>query len=857
MVSTGDPRPPVVQIEHVTLGSLPDTTGSSHVRIHAPTPSNAVGFFIYEATEANMLDVFGLPAPAQSDTLDARLAVLKHAFRGNPLRRAFTRLNSTATTASSMDIELDALLVRTATSSQDAALLAEMLSLPNDGRYPTLELAPQQRRQRTLEALTTQIEALARQSPVLIIFEDVHWIDPTSLEAFGRAVDRIRTLGALLIVTYRPEFEPPWIGRPYVTALTLNRLAEREISAMIDGFVGNKPLPANVRQDIIERTDGIPLFVEEMTKAVLEAESEGEARRTAAVVPSLVLAVPASLHASLMARLDRLGPAKEVAQIGSAMGREFSHALLAAVARKPEAELSAALDRLIVAGLLFRQGVPPHATYLFKHALVQDAAYGTLLREPRRTLHARIAETLESQFAEIAENQPELLARHCTEAGLIGKAAGLWGKAGQRSLARSALVEAAEQLTRALDQIATLTATPALRRQQIKLQVALITPLMYVKGYAAPETKAAVERARLLIEQAEALGESPEDPLLLFSILYGFWSASYVAFNGDVMRKLATQFLTLAEKQGVTVPLMIGYRIMGASLLFAGDIVESRAHLDRAIALYDPAEHRPLATRFGQDVRVATLSYRSWVLWMLGYPEAALADADYAIKDARETGQAATLLFALGVSSLTLIFCGNYSAANAKADEVVALADEKGAPFMKAGAMVVRGCLLALTGKAADAVHMIISGITALRSTGATLWMPLWVSHLARAYAELGEFDDAWRCVGEAMKMVETTKERVWEAEVNRVAGEIALKSPEPDAVKAEAYFERALAVARQQRAKSWELRAAMSMARLWRDQGKREKARELLAPVYGWFTEGFDTRDLKDAKALLDELAA
>ena len=235
-----------------------------------------------------------------------------------------------------------------------------------------------------------------------------------------------------------------------------------------------------------------------------------------------------------MARLDRLGPAKEVAQIGAAIGREFSHALLAAVARKPETELQSALDRLIEAGLLFRQGVPPHATYLFKHALVQDAAYGTLLREPRRALHARIAETLESQFAEIAENQPELLARHCTEAGLIEKAAGLWGKAGQRSLERSALVEAAEQLTRALDQIATLPATPALRREQIKLQVALITPLIHVKGYAAPETKAAAEQARLLIEQAEALGEPPEDPLLLFSVLYGFWVANYVAFNGDV-----------------------------------------------------------------------------------------------------------------------------------------------------------------------------------------------------------------------------------------------------------------------------------------------------------------------------------
>ena len=406
--------------------------------------------------------------------------------------------------------KLDALLAQNFTPVQDVALFAEMLSLANDARYPATELSPQQRRQRTLEALIAQIVSLAEQRPILMIFEDIHWIDPTSLETLGRAVDRIRTLGVLLIVTYRPEFEPPWIGRPYVTALTLNRLAEREISAMIDGVVGNKLIPANTRQDIIERTDGIPLFVEEMTKAILEAESEGEAQRTAAAVPSPALAVPASLHASLMARLDRLGPAKEVAQIGAAIGREFSHALLAAVVRQSEAELGSALDRLIEAGLLFRQGVPPHATYLFKHALVQDAAYSTLLREPRRALHARIAEALESQFAETAENQPELLARHCTEGGLIEKAARLWGKAGQRSLERSALVEAAEQFTRALDQITALPGTPALRREQIKLQVALIAPLIHVKGHAAPETKAAAERARLLIEQAEALGESPK-----------------------------------------------------------------------------------------------------------------------------------------------------------------------------------------------------------------------------------------------------------------------------------------------------------------------------------------------------------
>jgi predicted ATPase len=753
--------------------------------------------------------------------------------------------------------KLDAVLAQTSTSPEDAALFAEMLSLPNDGRYPARDLAPEQRRQKTLEALTSQLAELARRQPVLMIFEDAHWTDPTSLEAFGRTVDRIKTLPVLLIVTFRPEFNAPWAGQSHVMSLTLNRLGEREAAAIIARLVGNKELPADVMAEIVERTDGIPLFVEEMTKAVLEAESEGEARHTAAAVPSPALAVPASLHASLMARLDRLGPAKEVAQIGAAIGREFSHALLAAVMRKPELELGATLDRLMATGLLFRQGVPPHATYLFKHALVQDAAYGTLLREPRRTLHARIADTLESQFAEIAERQPELLARHCTEAGLIENAAALWGKAGQRSLERSALVEAVAQFTRALAQIAALPATPALRREQIKLQVALITPLIHVKGYAAPETKAAAEQARLLIEQAEALGEPPEDPLLLFSVLYGFCVANAAAFNGDAMRELAAQFLALAEKQGEIGLLVMGHRVMGHSLLFSGEIAESRIHYDQALALYDPAEHRPLATRFGQDMRVAILSIRSWGLWALGYADAGLADIDHALSDAREIGQAGTLMYALGFASWALVLCGNYAKAMMQFDELAALADEKGAIVWKACAVAEQGVLFALTDKAADAVRLITSGITTLRSTGTTFWTPLLQSYLAKAHAELGQFDDAWRCIGEAMTAVESTKEKWFEAEVHRMAGEIALMSPEPDAPKAEAYFERALAVARQQQAKSWELRAATSMARLWRDQGKRQQAHDLLASVYGWFTEGFDTLDPKEAKALLDELNA
>ena len=752
--------------------------------------------------------------------------------------------------------KLDAVLAQTSTPIQDAALFAEMLSLPNDGRYPARDLAPEERRQRTQEALMAQLAGLTRQRPVLMIVEDAHWLDPTSLEVFGRTVDQIKILPVLLIVTFRPEFNAPWAGRSYVTSLALNRLGEREAAAIIARIVGNKQLPADVTAEILERTDGIPLFVEEMTKAVLEAGSEDDGRPTAAAMPSPALAVPASLHASLMARLDRLGPAKEMAQIGAAIGREFSHTLLTAVARKPEREVASALDRIIAAGLLFRQGVPPQASYLFKHALVQDAAYGTLLREPRRSLHARIAETLESQFVEVAENRPELLARHCTEAGLIEKAVAFWGKAGQRSLERSALVEAVEQLTRALAQIATLPASPVQRREEIRCQVALANALMHTKGYAAPETRAALDQARALIENANALGEPPEDPLLLFSNLYGFWVSNYVAFDGDVIRALARKFLVLAEERGASVPLMIAHRIMGCSLASTGDLVESRVHFDCAVALYDPAAHRPLAARFGQDNRVTSLAYGSVVVWLLGYPDAAHAYAESAVKNARELGQAAALMYSLFHTSLTTIFSGRYEAANARLDELVGLAEEKNAAFWRAGGTTHRGCALAMTGKAADALHMINTGMTALRSTGATMFSPLYLSYLARACVELGKFDDASHWISEARVAMQTSKESWWEAEIDRIEGELALKSP-LDVARAEVYFERALAVARQQQAKSWELRASMSLARLRRDQGKPQQARELLAPVYGWFTEGFDTLDLKEAKALLEELNA
>ena len=751
--------------------------------------------------------------------------------------------------------KLDALLAQSSTTPQDAALFAEMLSLPNDGRYPPVEVEPQLRRQKTLKALGSYIEALARINPVLMIFEDAHWTDPTSLELFARAVDLAVSRRLLILVTFRPEFSPPWIGRPHVTSLTLNRLTRRDIDSLIEGVVGNRSLPAGIRQDIIERTDGIPLFVEEMTKAVLDAEGGSEAQPAFAGAPTPVVAVPASLQASLMSRLDRLGPAKDVAQVGAAIGREFSHMLLAAVVRKPEAELDSDLDRLIAAGLLFRQGTPPHASYLFKHALVQDAAYSTMLREPRRVLHARIAEILESQFAEIAESQPELLARHYTKADLIEKSARLWGKAGQRSQERSALVEAAGQLSQALAQIATLPSRPELRREQIILQVALLNTLMHVKGYGAPETKAAVAQVRALIEQAERLGEPPDDSSLLLSALFGQWIVNFISFNGDVARELAARFLALGEKEGTAVPLMIGHRTMGSTLAFMGDLVEARAHYNEALALYRAAEHRRLMTRFGQDLRVTCLAFRSMLSWLLGYPEAALKDADCALIEARQIEHAATLMFTLNFPILINTYCGNYDAANERLKELVILAEEKGAPFRKAEGVLRRGYVLTLTGEATKAVEMITSGIDLWRSAGSTIFTPEHEFMLAIAHADSGQFDNAWRCIDKAMAAMHATKERWCEAEAHRVAGEIALKSPRRDVAKAQAYFEHSLTVARAQQAKSWELRAAMSLARLLSDQGKRQTARDLLAPIYDWFTEGFDTSDLRKAKALLGEL--
>lgn len=520
-----------------------------------------------------------------------------------------------------------------------------------------------------------------------------------------------------------------------------------------------------------------------------------------------------------MARLDRLGPAKDVAQLAATIGREFSYALLASIAPIADPELGRLLDRLVAAGLLFRQGDPPDAHYLFNHALVQEAAYGTLLREKRRALHAALVQSIELDFNDIAESQPEVLARHCTEAGQLEKAASVWSKAGRRSLSRSALVEAAEQLSRALDLIATLPETTVLRRERMTLQIELANALIHTKGHAAPQTRAAFAAARASVHQAEAMGEKTDDPLVLFAVLYGFWVASRMSFQVDVTRELAAQFQTLAGQRQAETPLVLGHLLMGISLVLAGNFTAGFAELDRVEALYDRDRHRPVATRFGHDMLVSALCWRAFSNWALGRSDAAAADAAHALKEAREFGHAASLMYALSHVSLTMIHLGQLATVAALADELVRLAEEKQSTFWKAYGMLLRGRALSLEGKDHAAADLMEAGISAMQSTGATAYAPWYFSALAAAYARSGRADAGRRLAESAIAGISESGESWQEAETYCIAAEVELALAPPNIAQAKAHFERALVVARQQKAKPFELRASEGLRSLSRSE--------------------------------------
>jgi class 3 adenylate cyclase/predicted ATPase len=726
--------------------------------------------------------------------------------------------------------KLEALLARAEPPGEDLALIADLLSLPSSERHPLPNLSPQRQKERTLEALIRQLEGLARQQPVLMVFEDAHWIDPTSRELLHLAVERVRTLPVLLIVTFRPEFQPPWTGQPQVTMLALNRLDQRDRTALVEHIAGGKALADEVVAQIVDRTDGVPLFVEELTKSVLESGVS-------------LVGIPTTLHDSLMARLDRLASVRLVAQIGAVIGREFSYALLRAVARFGEDELQTALARLVASELVFQRGIAPDAVYAFKHALVQDAAHGSLLRSTRQQLHAQVAEALEARFPELMDAQPELFAEHYAEAGLINQSVAFWGKAGRRSFGRSAMAEAVAQFQKALDELALLPNAPERHRQELELRSGLGAVLMAAKGFAAPETGHAYARARELWEQIGSPSEFLQIP-------YG--QSRYHMFRGelDLSQRLNKDLLRLSRQRNDSAGLVLGHYSSGCSLMFAGRLASSRAHLEQAIAVYASTSDHSLVQRAAVHPQVTSQAFLANVLFCLGFPDQAMARISTAIAEARMLAHPATLATALGFGARLLSFGGDNPVLGEWVDEMVASTTDQVLAQWNAGTTVFYGLLKVKNGDLTEGISLLRSGLAAYRATGTKMFISHLTALLAAAYEIAGDAQEALTLLDDALAL---TGERWFTAELNRHKGELLLQRGHTEV--AEELYRKALSIAVEQEAKMWELRAAMSLARLWRDQCRRAKARDLLAPVYGWFTEGFDTADLKDAQALLNEL--
>ena len=728
-------------------------------------------------------------------------------------------------------------------------LLAILLSLPVPAHYPPLTLSPQRQKQQTQEALVAWLLAEAAQHPMLAIWEDLHWADPSTLELLGLLLDQAPTARLLLVLTTRPEFRPPWAPRSYMTQLTLTRLTHQQVAEMVLRVTGGKPLPAEVLRQIVAKTDGIPLFVEELVKTILESGLVREdAERYVLTGPLPPLAIPITLQDALMARLDRLAPVKAVAQLGAVLGREFSYALLRAVAPVEEATLQHGLAQLVAAELLYQRGRPPQATYLFKHALVQDAAYHSLLRSTRQQYHQRIAQVLEARFPESCATQPELLAHHYTEAGLIEQAIGYWQRAGQQASERSANLEAISHFTTGIELLKTLPETPEHTQHALTLHIALGAALQMAKGIAAPEVEHAYTQARALCQQ---VGETPQ----LVPILFGLWRFYAARSQWHTARELGETLLRLAQRAHDPALAVLAHYALGLAWFCLGALPAAHQHLEEGIARYTPDQRRAPAFRMGQDPGVTCRVYAAGTLWLLGYPDQALARVHEALALAHELSHAYSLAFARYWVAYVSQFCRDVQAVHEQAAACVTLSTEQGFPYWVTFGTIMRGWALAMQGQGEEGLAQVRQGIADQRATGAALWVPYSYTLLAEVSVHLGRTEEGLQALAEAHTMVEQYEDRWWEAEIYRLRGVLLLQQPGTPQAEAEAWLQRALDVARHQQAKSLELRATMSLARLWQQQGKRAEAYELLAPIYGWFTEGFDTADLQEAKALLEEL--
>jgi predicted ATPase len=734
-------------------------------------------------------------------------------------------------------------------------LFAALLSVPlPEGRYPSLDLSPQQQKQQTHDALAAWLMEETERQAVLAVWEDVQWADPSTLEVLGLIIDQTPTVRMLTVLTFRSDFTPPWPTRSHITPLTLNRLERLQVETLVQHLAGGKALPAEVLQQIVTKTDGVPLFVEELTKMVLESTLlrpvNGHYELSGPLPP---LAIPATLQDSLMARLDRLPEVREVVQLGAVLGREFAYEILRRLTTINDSTLQARLEQLVAAELLYQRGRPPRARYIFKHALIQDAAYGSMLKSTRQRVHQQIAQVFAQHFPEVVETQPEVIAHHYTEAGLIEQALPYWQKAGERAIERSANVEAIAHLTKGLEELQTLPDTPERSQHELALQITLGTPLIATKGYTWPEVEKAYTRA---LELCRQLGERPQ----LFRGLFGLRTFYHVRGELQTARELGEQLFSLAQSAQDPALFLEAHRALGSTLYFLGELASAYTHCERGIALYDPQQHRPHAFLYGQDPGVACLSVASLALWQLGYPDQALRKEHEALTLARELSHPFNLAFALNYAAIVLPqFRREVQLTQERTEALMALSSEHKFPFGSEGT-ILQGWLLVEGGKEEEGITQMRHGLAAYRARGAELRRSYFLALLVEAYWKAGQIAEGLSVSAEALAGVDKTGEHFYEAELCRLKGELTLQSKVQDSKfrveQAEECFWKAIEIARKQQGKSLELRAVMSLSRLWQQQGKKAEARQLLTEIYSWFTEGFDTKDLQEAQALLAELA-
>jgi predicted ATPase len=737
-------------------------------------------------------------------------------------------------------------------------LMAALLSLPLTADYAPLKVASEQQKQQTLHALLTILLRIAVQQPVLFVIEDLHWVDPSTLEFLSLLVDQGPTARILALFTFRPDFRPPWTGRSHLIQVTVHRLPRRQAVEVIRQVAHRKTLPPEVIEQIVARTDGVPLFVEELTKMVLESGLLQEREeRYALTGPLPPLAIPATLHDSLMARLDRLATVKALAQLGATLGREFSYELLRAVAPWEEEIVHQGLHQLVAAEFLYQQGLPPQAMYVFKHALIQEAAYQSLLRSTRQQYHLRIAQVVEARFPEICAMQPELLAHHYTEADVLAQAIPYWQRASQRAIERSANVEAIAHVQRGLELLSTLPDTPQRTQRELDFLSTLGPALLSTRGYAAPEVLQAYTRARELCQQ---VGETPEHFLVLYNLCIVYLARS----EHQTAIELGEQCLQLAQRVQDETLLLMAHYMLGLSWFCRGSPALACTHLEHTMALYDPEQHHILAYRYGGvDPGLACLGYYAWNLWMRGYPAQARAQSARAVSLAQQLAHPYTLARILYLDTLLCQLRRDAQAVHDQADAAINVATTQGFALVQTLGSIMRGWAIALQEHSTESLVQIRQGLDTYRATGAEFQRPHFLALLAEASGLLGQLEGGEAALEEALALMEQTGERYYEAELHRQRGELLLQAAKsrPDQGSreqhdAETCFQQALDVARRQQAKSLELRTTMSLSRLWQQQGKCQEAYDLLASIYGWFTEGFDTPDLQDAKALLEALA-